>query len=193
MNEFIVLKSVLGLMALWFFVYHLWRDYRLDAFRDHVFSVRDRLFLYAAKGNINFNHPAYTILRDRMNVVIRYAHEFTLSRIFLILVTHNYQVRSKAIVRWEEAVEALPNEMTRQKMKEFSVILAVAMLQHMVYRSFFRYIVIRPIMFLVNPFQVREVAERRHVVSSVEALESDALEQDARRIAGKRTHATATA
>ncbi|SRR6266567_1343210 len=181
MNPFIVLKSVLTLFGLWFFVYYLWRDYRLDAFRDHVFSIRDRMFLYAANGNISFDDPAYTILRNRMNVLLRYGHEFTLTRVILVLLNHD-RFKSPAIVKWEKAVEELTEE-TQRKMREFNLCLAVALLQHIVYHSFFRYVLVRPFMFLVNPFQVREMVERPNVVLTVERLESDALEQEARLLA----------
>src|SRR5271169_2813993 len=181
MNASIALKSVLTLLGLWFFVYYLWRDYRLDAFRDHVFSIRDRMFLYAANGNISFDHPAYTILRNRMNVLLRYGHEFTLARMILVLVNQD-GFRSSAIVQWETAVAELPEE-TQRKMREFNLCLAVALLQHMIYHSFFRYVLVRPFMFLINPFQVREIVELPNVVLTVERLESDALEQEARHIA----------
>lgn len=180
MNAAIALKSIASLSVLWFFIVYLWRDYRLDSFRDHVFSIRDRLFLYAANGNVDFEDPAYGLLRDRMNVVLRYAHEFTLTRMFIILATHD-RTKSTAIVKWEQAVEAL-REPTRSKVKEFNTCFAVAVLQHMVFGSFFLYVVLRPLMLFLNPFQVREVAERPQLVSGVEGLESDALEQDARRM-----------
>lgn len=184
MNPYVALRSVLYLLGLWFFVYYFWRDYRLDSFRDHIFSVRDRLFLYAAQGNISFDHPAYTLLRNRMNVVLRYAHEFTLSRMLVILVTHDLS-KGPAIAKWEESVAELP-EPARTKIKEFNTCFAVAMLQHMLYISFFRYVVIRPLMVLVNPWQVREVVERPQVASSVERLESDALEQEASELSRRR-------
>ena len=195
MNAEVVLKSVLGLMIFWFFIYYLWRDYRIDSFRDDIFSIRDRMFLYAANGNIRFEHPAYALLRDRMNTVLRYGHAFTMNRMFIALATHKKMPKGEAITRWEQAVEELPNE-TQRRMKEFNTCFAVSLIQHMVYLSFFRYIVVRPFMFIVNPFQVNKgvwVAERPQVVSSVERLESDAQEQDARRIARTRTRATAAA
>lgn len=195
MNAEVVLRSVLGLMILWFFVYYLWRDYRIDSFRDDLFSIRDRMFLFAANGNISFDHPAYALLRNRMNTVLRYGHAFTMTRMLIALATHDKMPRGEAIARWEQAVEELPDEM-RRMMKEFNICFAVASLQHMVYLSFFRYVVVRPVMFFVNPFQVNKgiwVAERPQVVWSVERLESDAEEQEARRIARTRTRATAAA
>jgi len=97
---------------------------------------------------------------------------------FLILVTHD-KTKSVEIVKWEGAVEELP-EKARDKIREFNTCFAVAMLQYMVFGSFFLYVVLRPFMFLIKPFHV---VERPQVVSSVERLESDALAQDALRVA----------
>lgn len=184
----IALKSIVGLFALWFFVYYLWRDYRIDTFRDHVFSIRDRMFLYAAKGNIGFDHPVYTILRNRMNVLLRYGHAFTLTRMFLVLVSHD-KLKTDSVVKWEAMVEELPEEV-RHKMREFNLCVAVAVFQHIIYYSFFRYAFVRPFMIFLNPFQVREIVERPRVVLTVEHLESDALEQEARHV--EREHALVT-
>src|ERR1700682_1355645 len=102
MNLYIALKSIIGLFALWLFVYYLWRDYRLDAFRDDVFARRDQIFVFAAKGNIKFDHPAYTILRNRMNVLLRYGHAFTLTRLLLIRISHPL-VKNDLMEKWESA------------------------------------------------------------------------------------------
>ncbi len=184
----IALKSVLSLFVLWFFVYYLWLDYRLDSFREDIFSVRDRMFLYAASGNISFDHPAYTILRDRMNIILRYGHAFTLTRLILIRETHA-GFKNDAIIQWEAAVAELPEDI-QYKMREFNLCVIIFVLQHIIYCSFFRYILVRPLMFLFNPFKLDEMMDRPEVVLTVERLESDALEQEARHVA--RNHAART-
>lgn len=173
MNPDIALRSVLALFALWIAVYYLWRDFRNDTFREDIFSVRDDMFLYAAQGNISFDHQAYTILRNRMNGLLRHGHEFTLTRMALVLATHTI-VKPEALIRWEAAVEELPKE-TQDKMKEFNVCVAIFVLQHVVFYSFFRYMALRPLMFLI---QVRKVVESPKVASGVERLESETLERD---------------
>lgn len=175
MNPEIALRSVLALFAVWIAVYYLWRDYRNDAFREDIFSVRDKMFLWAAQGNISFDHPAYRILRDRMNVLLRHAHEFTLTRMVLILTTHSTE-KSEILTKWEAAVEELPGE-TQVKMKEFNACVAIFVLQHVVFYSFFRYMLLRPLMFFVK---VREVAESPKVASGVEGLESETVEKEIR-------------
>ena len=188
MNVAIAVKSVFSLFVLWYFVYYKWGDYRLDSFREDVFSVRDRMFLYAASGNISFDHPAYTILRNRMNIILRYGHAFTLTRMILIRETHA-GIKNDAIIRWEAAVAELPQDI-QHKMREFNLCFLIFVLQHIIYYSFFRYMLVRPFMFLFNPFKLDEMMHRPDVVLTVEQLESDALEQEARHVA--RNHSDRT-
>lgn len=178
MNPDIALWSVLALFALWIAVYYLWPDFRNDTFREDVFSVRDEMFLYAAQGKIGFDDPAYTISRDRMNGLLRHGHELTFTRMVLILATHSME-KPNVLTRWEAAVEELPPQ-TQAKMKEFNVRVVIAVLQHVVFYSFFRYMALRPVMFFVPLRKVVEVVESPKVASGVERLESESLERDAR-------------
>jgi hypothetical protein len=165
--EIVAVKSALMLLVLWFFLYYLWQDYRIDAFREHVFSIGDRLFKFAASGGVGFKDPAYTMLHDRMNVLLRYAHEFTFFRVVSIaLVQPSAKNTDKA--KWEEAVNALPSEASKQKLREFDTILVIAVLQLMIYRSFFLYVVVRPWAPFVEPPKV--LKDKPIVVARVEQL-----------------------
>jgi hypothetical protein len=175
MNPDVALGSILALFGLWIAVYYLWRDFRNDAFRDDIFSVRDRMFLYAAKGNISFSDPAYTILRERMNGLLRHGHELTLTRLAAYLVAVRNEAKSKEIIAWEAALEELQPE-TQERMKEFNVSVLIYVLQHVVFYSFFRYMALRPLMFMVK---VRKVIDSPKVASSVERLESETIAKDA--------------
>jgi hypothetical protein len=149
--------------------------------------MRDRLFMYAAEGNIDFENPAYSILRQRMNTLIRYAHEFTLTKLlialFMVKKYKDYWQREQhpSIVKWEESVKQLP-EHAQTAMNGFNSSLMFALLKHMVYRSFFRYLLVRPLAPFVRVNVRSEVVNNPQVVSGVERVESDALEQDARRL-----------
>lgn len=175
MNPDVALRSVLALSALWIAVYYLWRDFRNDAFRDDIFSLRDRMFLYAAQGNISFDHPAYTILRNRMNGLLRNGHEFTLTRMTIILSTHP-PVKPETLVKWEKSLEELPDEI-QERMKEFNLCVAIYVLQHVIFYSFFRYMAIRPLMAAVH---IRKVIASPKVASGVERLETESLEEESR-------------
>jgi hypothetical protein len=178
MNIDIAVRSALYLLGLWIAVYYLWADYRNDAFRDHVFSIRDRLFQFAATGNIGFDHSAYTILRNRMNVLLRHGPEFTLTRFVLILATHP-TLPSDDLVTWQNAVATLPFGI-QEKMREFNVCVASALFQHVIYCSFFRYLLIRPLAIWSKPKQVREVVTIPKVAEGVARLESETIEKEVR-------------
>jgi len=177
-SAYIAIHSAFGLMLLWVFVFYFWRDYRVDAFRDHVFSIRDRLFLFAARGGVSFDDPAYTCLRYRMNVVLRYAHRFTLTGFFVTLL-HPSRFPSFDRTRWEGALKANADPDTCERLREFDTILSIAILQLMLYRSFLLYLLLRPILRFVEPREVMRSSP--NVVSSVEQVEAEALEEEARR------------
>src|SRR6266404_6115956 len=100
--------------------------------------------MFAANSGVSFSHPAYTMLRYRINVVLRYAHEFTLFRVLATVLVHRAPAKNPERAKWEAAVETLPSEAKKQLM-EFNTTLAIAILQLMVYRSFFLYLIVRPI------------------------------------------------
>ncbi|HKM68299.1 MAG TPA: hypothetical protein VJX70_14105 [Candidatus Acidoferrum sp.] len=177
MNLYVALKSVSALIALWFFVYYLWRDYRIDAFREHLFSIRDRMFMYAAEGNIRFDHPAYTSTRTRANLLIRHGHHLTLTRFTIVVLTHPTPDVRKILAEWARMTEDLPPD-AQLKMLEFRLCISVASLQHMVYSSFFRYLIARPLTLFKDPFKVNELREHPTVANNVERLECDTVEQE---------------
>lgn len=183
-SSYIVLKSALTLAALWVFIFYFWRDYRIDAFREHVFSLRNRMFLYVAENNIGFDNPAYLILRNRMNVVLRYAHQFTMAKFLLLIAFHPPTVSDTQMQMWERALEAVPSDRHREKFEEFRLVLAFATFQLIVYRPFFLYLITRPLVALTQPalhIDYRKLLQKRpEVASSVEHLEAEAVE-DARR------------
>jgi hypothetical protein len=183
MSAYIVLKSAVALISLWVFIFFFWKDYRIDTFREHVFSLRDRLFIYAADNKISFSDPAYAILRGRMNVALRYAHEFTMTR-FLTFAAFRTPARNPDVERWEGAAAALRSATDREKLREFNTTLSIAILQLIVYRPFFLYIILRPLVgvasLLLHVDYPRRVLQKPEVASGVEHLESEAIE-DARR------------
>ena len=69
----------LSLLGLWVWFFWLYRDYRIDAYRQRVFALRNELWDYAAAGHISFDDPAYLVVRNRMNGLIRFAHLLSLT------------------------------------------------------------------------------------------------------------------
>src|SRR5437667_11487736 len=72
------LSTTLSLLALWALFHWLYRDYRVDLFRQRMFTLRDQLFDIAASGRIAFDDPAYGKLRSMINGYIRFAHRINL-------------------------------------------------------------------------------------------------------------------
>lgn len=70
-NLFASLASLAFLWALFFWLY---RDYRLDRFRESLFALRGELFHLAANGEIDFNSDAYGMLRSTINGTIQFGH-----------------------------------------------------------------------------------------------------------------------
>src|SRR5579859_7966776 len=114
-----VLLSTVSLAILWIFVCYFWRDFRLDAFREHIFSIRDRLFLFAAQGYVSFEEPAYKILRGRMNFMIRYAHVFTLPHLLLAGALGDISDNSEG-VRFAEALGRIRSAEIRKELDKFN-------------------------------------------------------------------------
>jgi hypothetical protein len=178
-NPYIALQTILGLMAVWFFVSYPWRNLRLDAFREHIFSVRDEMFLYAAEGHIAFEHPAYVLLRNRMNAVLRFGHEINFINLVAVWLLRDDVMLEKPFHKWQQAVATLPEEQ-KTKMLEFSACLAEATLKKLIYSPFFLYLLTRPLMEFYKPLTMRTaIAENTKVVRTVERLEAEAVKYDA--------------
>src|SRR5437867_4829199 len=80
------LSAWFAAFGLWIYFFWVYRDYRLDAFRQKLFAVRDELFDYAAQGNISFDHPSYRTLRQHLNGMLRFAHRLTIGWIIGISI-----------------------------------------------------------------------------------------------------------
>jgi hypothetical protein len=174
----IALKSALGLLFIWIFVFLFWKDYCLDLFREDVFGLRDELFLYAADGKVDFDHPAYTLLRQRMNVSLRYAHEFTLAR-FALAIAILSKVPNTETATWEESLAILPHDV-QKSLIQYRDSFVFAFLKYVTLRSFFLYIIVL-LGQAVGGFQqaVKHYCLPK-LVMGVERLESEALEEETR-------------
>jgi hypothetical protein len=99
----------------------LYSGYRADNLRDHLFTLRDEMFLYALDHGIA-ETPAHENLRLMMNSLIRYAHRVSLARLMLLEISRRVFKLKPSLpamyIEWVEAVKALPpNE--EERMREF--------------------------------------------------------------------------
>lgn len=81
----IVVVSGLFAVGIWYLWFVEYRAYRLDKFRQHLFWIRDDLFMRAAKEELDFDSLAYRMTRDMLNGSLRFAHELGVFRLVLVL------------------------------------------------------------------------------------------------------------
>lgn len=79
-NALATLISI-GIFLGWY--YWFYQEYRVDDLRQKLFTIRERLFDYADEGHVEFTNPAYKVLREMLNLRIRYAERFGLWNIII--------------------------------------------------------------------------------------------------------------
>ena len=118
----IAVQTLLSLVVLVFVLFSWWPEQRIDIFRQQMFALRDELFDFALEGEIEFDNPAYTQLRELMNGFIRYAHNLTPYRTFVSYLrwscTSTQPVRVWAVA-WEQALNKIADKDKRDKLEEF--------------------------------------------------------------------------
>lgn len=116
----IIVQSILSLLVLVVIVFALWPNQRVDLFRQQMFALRDELFDYAMNGHIAFDSPAYQLLRNLMNGIIRYAHNLSFYRSTLLQWKYqNDYTRKPWSEAWEHALQQIADKDTKRQMEEF--------------------------------------------------------------------------
>ena len=108
-----VLSSTLSLLGLAYLYLWLYRDYRRDLLRTRLFEIRAELFDGARDGRIDFNHPAYGLLRSTLNGFLRYGHKvgaFRLVMTALFLDPKEMEELYHFQSKWQKAVKSLDSE-----------------------------------------------------------------------------------
>lgn len=117
-----VICSLLSLILLVILIFWLWPAQRIDLFRQQMFAIRDELWDFAGADTVSFDDPAYTLLRQLMNGLIRYAHNLTPYRILLSFLQWKYVFGAPTgewTHAWNQALNQLPDEHTRETLKKF--------------------------------------------------------------------------
>ncbi|QOJ19984.1 MAG: hypothetical protein HRU77_04300 [Gammaproteobacteria bacterium] len=73
-----LLELFLAIIILTVFFHGPWQSLIIDMTRQRLFEARDKLFLYAARGNIDFKSTAYNQIRDHINNSIRLCHRISI-------------------------------------------------------------------------------------------------------------------
>jgi hypothetical protein len=121
--------SLLGCWLLWDVFF---KAYRLDALRQRLFNLRGDLFDYAATGAISFNHPAYGMLRTRINRLIRFAHRFTSMQLLLVVTMSDPPSDHEPLLEWQRALETVDSEAVRRRLRTFNTEMFTILVWHMV-------------------------------------------------------------
>jgi hypothetical protein len=177
------LHLLAGLVALWLLVFKFVADYRIDALRDRLFAVREKLFDYAAQGGISFDDPAYTKLRMLINGLIRFAHRLTFMRFamgVLFMEWRDQPCDKKLLVEWREALNALPPEASRE-LRDLHGSAIVLVVRHLVTGSplMLALLLCFSVWALLNGFAKRLMESFADHLPGLDVLEAQTLNADA--------------
>jgi hypothetical protein len=118
----LLLQSCVCVVFLTVVLLTLWSSARLDDFRQKMFALRDELFDCAADGNIDFDDPAYRLLRQSMNGTIRYAHQLTFFRVCVTMIEIHLTIhkpKSNWVEDWQLALGKIESVEVRARLESF--------------------------------------------------------------------------
>lgn len=128
----------IGFSSIWILYFWLYKDYAIDYFRQDLFELRDELFNEAAGGLIDFNHPAYCLLRRTMNGNIRYSHRISFLNTLILSSLIKGNVSKQPGVSFEDrltsSMDGLP-ETTKKKLMNYRKRLQMIFLNHLIRES----------------------------------------------------------
>lgn len=106
----------IGMLAV--LLFRLYRHLALEQFRQKIFALRDELFDCALDGQIAFTAPAYGLLRQTMNGMIRFGHRANLLFAAMLGITAIEPRQPSFRARMQQAKRSLSGEQ-RQLVDEF--------------------------------------------------------------------------
>ena len=125
--------------CLWLLCFWLLRRYRVDAFRYKLFVIRDSLFDAALEGSVPFNHPAYSMMRQYMNGLIRFAYRLnTTTLLFFLLISllsPKKRITPDFSTKLYEACKTLPTDTAREKVFSIHAHVLYYVFTHITYTS----------------------------------------------------------
>jgi hypothetical protein len=86
-------------------------------FRQTLFAIRRKLFLYMAAGNIAPNHPAYVSLRSSINRLLRFIEHCTFGRILIAIFMPT--LVKEHVSHFTSVLATVENPLVRNKLLEF--------------------------------------------------------------------------
>lgn len=173
-------STFLSLFLLWFLFHWLYRDYRVDYFRQRMFALRDELFDLAREGVVPFDHPAYGLLRTTLNGFIRFGHRvrpFTLIWITYWLAKDQVlQAQTESFMkRWDEATGTLEYPVAK-RLNELRERAHAEVAEQLVLSSMALMSTIVPVVILVF-FSVLRSHFSRHIAKPIKRWWRDAVDR----------------
>lgn len=126
--------------ALWFFYVHFYQGYRVDKARHELFVIRDEMFDFAAAGGISFTHPAYMMLRETMNGMIRLMHRLSwVSVLMIVLLKKPRGVEEMDFFKSFKKAQSGLDDATKKMLAEYFIRMNVVMGIHIIKSSIVLY------------------------------------------------------
>lgn len=109
-TQFVIIIVSAVFLVLWIMFFTIHRSYHVTRTRQNLFGIRSNLFNAALEGRIDFDAPAYQLVRQALNGMIRFTHSLSFLR-WLGIVIFNRYVRKDMIghfnTQFEMALEKL--------------------------------------------------------------------------------------
>lgn len=138
MNEYLFLTSLISLLLIGILVFWLYRDYRIDKFRQNMFKLRDDFFDDSSKQGISFDSSAYGMMRSTMNGFIRFAHRMNfleaLLFVFMFRKKESQHIGDLFYERLEENKKSL-NESQKKLIDTYHMKMHIYMIEHLILSS----------------------------------------------------------
>jgi hypothetical protein len=162
------------------FVFWLYKDYKIDSFRQKMFRIRDGLFDEVVKGNISFSDKPYAMLRSVTNGNIRFAHRLNLPQaiLFVSLIKKESTTLGETFSkRFEDSLEGL-SDAQRKIYEDCFLQINFTVVEHIVLSSpLFLVTILVPLTFaLVAKKHVSEIVSR--LKPSLDKIETATLVND---------------
>jgi hypothetical protein len=166
-----------ALLLFWIVFAFLYRDYRVDAFRQQMFAVRDEMFDYAADGEIDFDDPAYVLVRTTMNGFIRFADRMNLVSVIVVAwATAGEEIETESFsTRYKEAVATLTEEQ-RATLDRFVNRMNAYAAEHVIFSSLVLSLALVPLALALVLKRASKEAGRRFVRRAVPERLSGAVD-----------------
>lgn len=78
------LQAIAMLGFLIWFLFGPWKRFVIDLVRQNLFEIRDEVFDYAARGNLDFDSEVYQLTRAKLNSMIRFCEGFSFLNLALV-------------------------------------------------------------------------------------------------------------